>query len=549
MQFEVTGSETANGASVEFTYPYDAATLQSITANYAHCRQYVSYECSGSMFIEGGYGSWTDVAGNQRTDWASDGVAGQCHCYTNGGCLSGNKCNCRQNSSSIWAQDHGYIEEKAALPVMAVNYGDTGSTGEDAIITVGALECQNSPFDVTPAPTMPPTTAAPVKKLLFEIQGGLPSTYSNSYPYWWRAGDTKTAGPGKRPAYDNMNISQITFEMAGGAKATFDLQQCDTMVNIMGRLSSLHNLDENATNDNTGDWPTGHASFPIVGTAYPDAAYFETQAVTIAQGDGSSDSTDWVVFGFDSNPAGDWNGDNAIGCEDRNSICGPQCGFSSCATAYDGAKIYGHSCGGYPVPTSPPSMPPTVTPAPTNPPTQAQVLLFEIQAGGPSTYSNTYIYWWQQGGVTPTGQPGKRPEYDTLPIEQITFEMAGGATASYDLGKCSTLLDIMKATKLTHQSTNDDTGDWPSGHASYPLVSTTDSGYFMTNQVTIGQGDGSYDLSDWVVFGFDSNPAGDWNGDNAIGCESSNSICGPSCNFSSCSGNFDGAKIYGHTCD
>merc|ERR1719461_2431081 len=116
----------------------------------------------------------------------------------------------------------------------------------------------------------------------------------------------------------------------------------------MGGLTTTYGLSEQSTNNNSQRWQTGHASFPIVGTAYPDTAFFETQAVTIGQGDGQTDSKDWVVFGFASNPAMNWNGDSAIGCEDRNSVCGQNCSFSSCSGAYDGAKIYGHACGTIP---------------------------------------------------------------------------------------------------------------------------------------------------------------------------------------------------------
>merc|ERR1719461_2585497 len=106
----------------------------------------------------------------------------------------------------------------------------------------------------------------------------------------------------------------------------------------MQSIMAKFGIDAGSTNTNTGTWEAGHGSFPLISTT--DTGYFQTQAVTIGQGDGSSDSKDWVVFGFDSNPASDWNGDSAIGCENMWSICG---GKST-------AKIYGTTCGVAPTP-------------------------------------------------------------------------------------------------------------------------------------------------------------------------------------------------------
>merc|ERR1719334_962017 len=177
-------------------------------------------------------------------------------------------------------------------------------------------------------------------------------------------------------------------------------------------------------------------------------------------------------------------------------------------------------------------MPPTV---PTG--TGSDVLLFQINSSSPSTYSNSYAYWWQAGGTVSSGA-GKRAAYDTTKISEIKFVMSGGSEARYSLGKCDTMVNIMSAFGLSPSSTNNNSNTWKTGHGSFPLISTTDTGYFQTQAVTIGQGDGSSDSKDWVVFGFDSNPASDWNGDSAIGCENMWSICGGKST----------AKIYGKTC-
>merc|ERR1719334_1064734 len=207
-------------------------------------------------------------------------------------------------------------------------------------------------------PTVPTGTGSDV--LLFQINSSSPSTYSNSYAYWWQAGGAVSSGDGKRAAYDTTKVSELKFVMSGGSEARYSLGTCDTMANIMGAFG----LSPSSTNNNSATWKTGHGSFPLIST--DDKGYFQTQAVTIGQGDGSNDSKDWVVFGFDSNPASDWNGDSAIGCENAWSICG---GKST-------AKIYGKTCQ-----------------------VGTDVLLFQINSSSPSTYSNSYAYWWQAGGT------------------------------------------------------------------------------------------------------------------------------------------------------
>merc|ERR1719394_1017996 len=173
-----------------------------------------------------------------------------------------------------------------------------------------------------------------------------------------------------------MAVSEVKFVMSNGGEARYNLQTCDTMVNIMSTLG----LSPSSTNNNSATWKTGHGSFPLISTT--DTGYFQTKAVTIGQGDGSTDSKDWVVFGFDTNPASDWNGDSAIGCENYWSICG---GPSS-------AQIFGKTCH---VPVD--------------------VLLFQITSSSPSTYSNTYANWWQAGGAVSSGD-GKRAAYDTTKV-------------------------------------------------------------------------------------------------------------------------------------
>merc|ERR1719192_2885877 len=186
-------------------------------------------------------------------------------------------------------------------------------------------------------------------------------------------------------------------------------------------------------------------------------------------------------------------------------------------------------------PTRGPTMAPSMAPAPGG----VDVLLFEITSSGPSTYSNSYAYWWQAGSTVTSGA-GKRAAYDTTPIQSIKFVMSTGGTASYSLGKCDTMVNIMSAFGLSPSSTNNNSNTWKTGHGSFPLISTTDTGYFQTQAVTIGQGDGSSDYRDWAVFGFDTNPASDWNGDSAIGCENAWNFCGPS--------SITSAMIYGKPC-
>jgi hypothetical protein len=212
-----------------------------------------------------------------------------------------------------------------------------------------------------PGAAQAPAPAPGADVLLFSFSQKTPGTYSNSYANWWQAGGVVSSGDGKRAAYDNTPISEIVFKIGTGGTARYNLGQCDTMVNIMSKFG----LSPASINDNSNTWKTGHGSFPLISTT--DSNYFQTQQVTIGQGDGQADAKDWVIFGFDTNPASNWNGDNAIGCESSWNICG----------APTSAEIYGKTCGGAPQPpTSPPTYLPSMTPTrgPTMSPTRGPTM-------------------------------------------------------------------------------------------------------------------------------------------------------------------------------
>ena len=56
----------------------------------------------------------------------------------------GGACHCDSNDDSRWLQDAGYISDMDLLPVTRLQFGDTGSPGEEAYFTLGPLRCYSS---------------------------------------------------------------------------------------------------------------------------------------------------------------------------------------------------------------------------------------------------------------------------------------------------------------------------------------------------------------------------------------------------------------------
>ena len=56
------------------------------------------------------------------------------------GCEGSKLCNCDMNDNE-WRKDAGWLTDKDYLPVTAISVSDTGSSWEEAKVTLGPLVC------------------------------------------------------------------------------------------------------------------------------------------------------------------------------------------------------------------------------------------------------------------------------------------------------------------------------------------------------------------------------------------------------------------------
>lgn len=128
----------------------NVAQLVSVLDASSHCEQFIKYECTNSLLffsIPSGDppGWWMSRNGTKMTYWggATPADAYKCAC----GVTSPNTCadtsrgcNCDKNDDT-WRQDSGFLTEKSHLPVLQLQFGDTGSSHEKGYHTLGKLMC------------------------------------------------------------------------------------------------------------------------------------------------------------------------------------------------------------------------------------------------------------------------------------------------------------------------------------------------------------------------------------------------------------------------
>ncbi|XP_078597661.1 neurexin-4-like [Branchiostoma floridae x Branchiostoma japonicum] len=127
------------------------ATLEQLSALAAvshSCKQNFTYECYHSSFgVLGGdvWAWWTSRDGQRQIDWSgstSDRDTHTCACGEAGPCANPSfTCNCDSNDFA-WREDSGWITDKRTLPVIQLNFGDTGTSFENAFHTLGKFMCE-----------------------------------------------------------------------------------------------------------------------------------------------------------------------------------------------------------------------------------------------------------------------------------------------------------------------------------------------------------------------------------------------------------------------
>ena len=143
----VSGSENAGSYSRDINYiGTSLSQIKGLIAASKNCRQFIKYECMGSLIFWQGSGQyyawWVSGDGEKMTYWSEASEASHgCACGITSSCVNPRKlCNCDQNDF-IWREDSGFLTNKSHLPVSQLRFGDTGNPREEGYHTLGKLEC------------------------------------------------------------------------------------------------------------------------------------------------------------------------------------------------------------------------------------------------------------------------------------------------------------------------------------------------------------------------------------------------------------------------
>ena len=119
--------------------------LGKLTAIYAHCEQFIKYECRSSILLNNGnmFGWWVSRDRDKMTYWggANSIPLYKYACGVTGTCArSRHGCNCDENVG-VWREDSGLLTNKSHLPVMQLRFGDISPPNELGYHTLGKLRC------------------------------------------------------------------------------------------------------------------------------------------------------------------------------------------------------------------------------------------------------------------------------------------------------------------------------------------------------------------------------------------------------------------------
>ncbi|CAH1272550.1 NOTCH2 [Branchiostoma lanceolatum] len=136
------GCEAAGCYRREVQYNATLDQLSALVAVSNSCKQLFKYECYNSIL---GIAWWNSRGGQKQVNWAGSEADGRrCSCGISGTCADDSPtCNC-DNNDNVWREDSGWLTDKNSLPVMQLNFGDTGDAGEDAFHTLGRFTCEGT---------------------------------------------------------------------------------------------------------------------------------------------------------------------------------------------------------------------------------------------------------------------------------------------------------------------------------------------------------------------------------------------------------------------
>lgn len=129
----------------KITYSIDMEQIEQLIKKSRKCRQHVRFHCFFSKLLNSPNGpphaSWLSRDSERQNYWGgADPGSKKCACgmYDPPTCKSTAKfCNC-DNKARIWQVDEGYLTDKSALPVTALEFNAKSGRSD---FTVGPLEC------------------------------------------------------------------------------------------------------------------------------------------------------------------------------------------------------------------------------------------------------------------------------------------------------------------------------------------------------------------------------------------------------------------------
>ena len=187
------------------------------------------------------------------------------------------------------------------------------------------------------------------------------------------------------PIQDTSATAFTYFAMPSGPR---------TMLNYITSFG----VTNSSSNTNSGSWPGGFdPDLPAEATPINTNNYFDSGVVDVIKGDGSADSSDWVVFYF-KGALGDFDGFS------NNAGNAWILGENTSDAATNGATVSKARIWGF---------------------GGEWTLLWEMTAGGPNTSTgqdknNTSV--WNSGGAVASGN-GKRSAWDSLSLTHFGFSV------------------------------------------------------------------------------------------------------------------------------
>jgi len=111
----------------------------------AHCEQFIKYECLHNGIFRNGnkVAWWMSRTREEMSYWGGATPADnyKCACGLTNSCANPSYgCNCDTNDG-VWREDSGFLTEKSDLPVMTLQFGDTGNSFEKGYHTLGKFKC------------------------------------------------------------------------------------------------------------------------------------------------------------------------------------------------------------------------------------------------------------------------------------------------------------------------------------------------------------------------------------------------------------------------